>query len=63
MTKEKLIKLCNVFAPTEQYYTFAHWASKDIDGVSFLPVVKEPPSQYKTQTMHYMRKDSLKEIK
>lgn len=63
MTKEKLITLCNTFAPTEKYYTYSHWAPKDIDGIIFLAVVKQPPSHEKTQTIHYMRKDSLKELK
>jgi hypothetical protein len=63
MTKQKYTTLCNAFAPTELYYTYAHWVPKEIDGVTFLPVVKQPPSQEKTQMLHYMRKDSLKELK
>ena len=63
MMKQKLITLCNTFAPTEKYYTYSHWETKDIDGVTFLAVVKQPPTQEKTQMLHYMRKDSLKELK
>jgi hypothetical protein len=62
MKTEKPIKLRNAFHQTEVYYTFSHWPSKEIDGVSFLPVVKQPPSNA-TQTIHYMRKDSLEKFK
>lgn len=44
------------------YYTYTHWETKEIDGVTFIPVVKNPPS-HQTQTLHYMRKDSLEYIK
>ena len=59
---KKPIKLVNNFVPTDMYYTFSHWPTKDIDGVTFISVVKEPPSN-KTQTIHFMRKDSLKAVK
>jgi hypothetical protein len=57
------IKMRNKISQTEVYYTYSHWPSKDIDGVEFLSVVKQPPSQSNTQTVHYMRKDSLEKIK
>ena len=44
-------------------YTYTHWAPKEIDGVQFIPVVKNPPSDHQTQVLHYMRKDSLEYIK
>lgn len=56
------IKMRNKISQTEVYYTYSHWPSKDIDGVEFLSVVKQPPSQSKTQTVHYMKKDSLEKI-
>lgn len=62
MKTDKPIKLRNKISQTETYYTYSHWPSKEIDGVSFLPVVKQPPSNA-TQTIHYMRKDSLEKIK
>jgi hypothetical protein len=58
-TDQRPIKMVNIFVPTEVYYTYSHWPTKDIDGVTFLSVVKEHPSN-KTQTIHFMRKDSLK---
>lgn len=48
---------------TEIFYTFKHWPLKDIDGIKFVSVVKTIPSSYKTQTMHWMRKDTLEYIK
>jgi hypothetical protein len=57
------IKMRNRISQAEVYYTYPHWPSKDIDGVEFLPVVKQPPSQSNTQTIHYMRKDSLEKVK
>ena len=57
------IKMRNKISQTEVYYTYSHWPSKDIDGVEFLSVVKQPPSQSNTQTVHYMRKDSLEKTK
>jgi hypothetical protein len=63
MKIDKPIKLRNKISQVEIYYTYSHWPSKDIDGVEFLPVVKQPPSQSNTQTIHYMRKDSLEKVK
>jgi hypothetical protein len=40
----------------------AHF-QKEIDGVPFMPVVKSTPSQTNTQTVHFMRKDSLEKVK
>jgi hypothetical protein len=57
------IKVRNRISQTEVYYTYSQWPSKEIDGVVFLPVVKQPPSQSNTQSIHYMRKDSLEKIK
>jgi hypothetical protein len=57
------IKMRNRISQTEVYYTYSHWPSKNIDGVEFLPVVKQPPSQSMTQNIHYMRKDSLEKVK
>ena len=57
------IKLRNKFSPTEIYYTFEHWKSKEIEGVEFIPVNKLPPSPGMSQSLHFMRKDSLEEVK
>lgn len=57
------IKMRNRLNITDVYYTFHHWTPREIDGVAFLPVVKRPPSQELTQTIHYIRKDSLEKTK
>ena len=59
----KPIKLRNKFSLTEIYYTYSHWESREIDGVVFIPVNKFPPSEIKTQQIHYMRKDSLEKVR
>jgi|APGre2960657373_1045057.scaffolds.fasta_scaffold03229_2 hypothetical protein len=61
-TKNQPIKMRNRFNLTDVYYTLAHWPSKEIDGVLFLPVVKNYPSNQK-QPLHYIRKDSLEKTK
>jgi hypothetical protein len=63
MKTETPIKVKNKFSPTEVYYSFSTWPSKEIDGVVFVPVVKQPPSHTLKQTIHYMRKDSLEKTK
>jgi hypothetical protein len=57
------IKMRNRLNVTDVYYTFPHWKTREIDGVVFLPVVKQPPSHERTQTLHYIRKDSLEKTK
>ena len=62
-TKEhKPLKMRNKFSLNEFYYTYSHWPFREIDGVIFLPVVKDTPNQQKTQTIHYIRKDSLERV-
>ncbi len=44
------------------YYTFSNWKTKDIEDVTFIPVVKEiPTGEY--QVVHYMRKENLEYVK
>lgn len=61
-TKNQPVKMRNRLNLTDVYYTYPHWSTKEIDGVIFLSVVKEYPSS-KTQTIHYIRKDSLEKTK
>jgi len=63
MKKDEYIKLKNRMSPTEIYYTFPGWPTREIEGVMFLSVVKFPPSITLRQQMHYMRKDSLERVK
>jgi hypothetical protein len=64
MKKESLKpKKYSVITTQDIVYTFSHWDTKEIDGVEFLPVCKQMPSQDVTQQLYYMRKDSLTPIK
>ena len=45
------------------YYTYSNWATNEIEGITFIPVVKEVPNQTKTQVVFYMRKDNVEFIK
>jgi hypothetical protein len=44
------------------YYTYSNWATNEIDGITFIPVVKSIPSG-ETQVIHYMRKDNMEYVK
>jgi hypothetical protein len=57
----KLIKYQNLAQPDVVFYAFSNWHTKEIDGVTFLSVVKNPPS-HNTQITHWIRKDSLKRV-
>lgn len=48
---------------SDLYYTYSHWETNEIDGVLFLPVVKQEPNHFKTQTILYLRKDSIEYVK
>jgi hypothetical protein len=58
--KEILQKVRNRLHIDEVYYTYSHWPTKDIDGVAFLPIIKEITDKPK---VFYMRKDNLEYIK
>jgi len=58
--KEILQKVRNRIHIDETYYTYSHWPTKDIDGVAFLPIIKEITD---TPKVFYMRKDNLEYIK
>jgi hypothetical protein len=45
------------------FYTYSHWKPNEIDGVTFIPVVKFLPTNSETQVVHYMRKDNLEYVK
>lgn len=49
----------NRYTLTDVYYTYSHWPSKEIDGVLFLPVVKN----LSEKNTYYLRKDSLEKVK
>jgi hypothetical protein len=48
---------------TDVFYTYSHWPTKEIDGVVYLSVVKNPPRHSETQTVQYVRKDAMEYVK
>lgn len=60
---QKPIKLRNRISVTDIYYTYPQWPSKEIDGVTFIPVVKNVPSNNEKQIIYYMRKEALEKTK
>ena len=45
------------------YYTYSNWATNEIEGITFIPVVKEVPDSKKNQVDFYMRKDNVEYVK
>jgi hypothetical protein len=58
--KQVLRKVRNRLHIDEVYYTYSHWPAKEIDGVAFLPIIKEVASNPK---VFYMKKDNLEYVK
>jgi hypothetical protein len=58
-TKDQPIKMRNIYTMTDVYYTYPNWNTKEIDGVLFLPVLKDLNSK----NIFYIRKDSLEKTK
>lgn len=48
---------------TDIYYTFENWDTQEIEGITFVPVVKDVPDNIKLQQIFYMRKDNLESVK
>jgi hypothetical protein len=58
----QLRKVRNKLNQEDVYYTYSNWEIKEIDGVKFLPVVKQ--SNHKaTQQIHYMKKDNMEYVR
>ena len=57
-----ILKKVRSKANQDIYYTYSNWATNEIEGITFIPVVKTIPDG-KTQVIHYMRKDNMEFIK
>jgi len=44
------------------YYTYSNWETKEIEGITFIPVVKSF-SKNENQVVHYLRKDNVEYVK
>lgn len=62
---KQIQKKVRVKTSHEVYYTCTHWPVKQIDGVDFLSVVKNVPSNQinQTQIVHLLRRDAVDFIK
>jgi hypothetical protein len=63
MKTKSILKKVRSRLNTDTYYTMSDWDLKDIDGVQFVPVVKQIPERNKKQPVFYMRKDNLESVK
>jgi hypothetical protein len=61
--KEPILYKVRVKNGGDIYYTYSNWDTKEIDGVEFVAVNKNMPSQERAQPIHWMRKDWLEYIK
>ena len=57
-----LLKKVRSKTNSDTYYTFSNWDTKEIEGVTFIPVVKEVPSE-KLQHTFWLRKDNVEYVK
>jgi hypothetical protein len=47
---------------SDTYYTYSNWEAKEIEGVTFIPVVKDLPSERLQQTF-WLRKENVEYVK
>ena len=57
-----LLKKVRSKTNSDTYYTFSNWDTREIEGVTFIPVVKEVPSE-KLQHTFWLRKDNVEYVK
>lgn len=62
MKTKSILKKVRSRLNTDTFYTMSDWELKSIDGVEFVPVVKQIPEKNKKQPVFYMRKDNLETI-
>ena len=62
MKTKSILKKVRSRLNTDTFYTMSDWELKSIDGVEFVPVVKQIPEKNKKQSVFYMRKDNLETI-
>ena len=43
------------------FYAYSHWPTREIDGITFISVVKENSNEY--QVGHWMKKDNMEYVK
>jgi hypothetical protein len=58
-----IIKKVRAINGTDIFYTYSNWPIETIDGIEFIPVVKQMPDPKKNQVIHYMKKDIMEYVK
>jgi hypothetical protein len=52
---------------TDIFYTYSHWETKEIDGITFIPVVKSPDPIHLIKNdpkqIRWMKKDNMEYVK
>jgi len=48
---------------TDIFYTYSNWETREIEGVTFIPVVKQVPVNTLTDKVHWMKKDTMEYMK
>jgi CheY-like chemotaxis protein len=62
MKTKSILKKVRSRLNTDTFYTMSDWELKSIDGIEFVPVVKQIPEKNKKQPVFYMRKDNLETV-
>ena len=57
-----ILKKVRSLTNSDIYYTYSNWEAKEIEGVTFIPVVKETPSE-KLQHTFWLRKENVEYVK
>ena len=61
---KSIVKKVRARNGTDIYYTISTWPTKEIDGVTFIPVTKEhPDDSHQTSMLHWMKKDTMETVK
>ena len=61
--KPILIELRSLTNTKQTYWTYSNWEEKEIDGEKFTPVTKFMPNQTRITELHYVRSNSLEQIR
>jgi hypothetical protein len=56
---QKPIKYRSKLNPSEFYWSYSAWGTKNVEGVEFVPVTKFDPSVNQNYQLHFVKKDSL----
>ena len=61
-TVKPILKKVRSLTNSDIYYTYSNWESKEIEGVTFIPVVRDMPNE-KLQHTFWLRKENVEYVK